>query len=151
MADFQFLWWHWAILGGVLLVADVLLINVYYLIWFGIGAIAVALSLLIFPDLPPAAQITVFGALSAAFLLVWLFFLRPQRSARLLRQAQDELPGNTGIVVRFNEGRGVMRLQKPIGGRDLWDFTASASLRPGEVVTVAALNDDGIAITKEEN
>ena len=106
-------WWHWVVFGAGLLVADLVFINIYYLLWFGLGAIGVGLFLLGWPMTPFWQQIVFFGGLSAAMLGLWLVFLRPRALASRLREAQNEMPGQAGIVVSFANGRGVLRLQRP--------------------------------------
>ena len=138
------LWWHWIFLGAALLVLDMVLINIYYLLWFGLGALAVGVTLLAFPAMAFAWQIALFGAVSAGFLLLWLLLFRPRGRRKLHAEAKEELIGSRAAVVRFNNGNGTLRLQKPIGGRDVWRFTSSAALAAGESVVISALNDDGI-------
>ncbi len=146
-------WWHWVVLGCALLAADALLINIYYLIWFGAGAALVGLALLLFPDAPFALQIVLWGAVSALLLLQWIFWLRPRYEGKRASEAKKQLPGQAGVVVRFNDGAGVLRLQRPVGGRDVWDFSSGKSRKPGERVVIGAVSGDGKAIaddTKEE-
>ena len=66
-------WWIWIVLGAVLLIADIALINTYYLIWFGAGALLAGLLALVVPESALWLQIAVFGISSLASLLIWLF------------------------------------------------------------------------------
>lgn len=142
------LWWHWVVLGVILLVADIALINLYYLMWFGVGAFIVGGGVLIFPAMPLWFQILLFGGISAAFLALWLLVLRPHNEKKLLATAKEELIGAVAVVVRFTNGRGTLRLQKPIGGRDTWRFTSSETPTPNDSVVITALDDNGIAQAK---
>ena len=137
------LWWYWIILGTALLVLDIALINVYYILWFGLGALTVGGIMLTVPDMPLAVQITLFGGVSGGFLLLWLFALRPRAEAKLMAMAREEIAGTRGAVIRFGNGSGTLRLQKPIGGKDVWQFTSSAEVNAGETVVISALNKDG--------
>ncbi|MCH9757725.1 MAG: NfeD family protein [Proteobacteria bacterium] len=136
------LWWYWIILGAVLLVSDIALINIYYLLWFGLGALIVGLLMLAVPTLPLALQITLFGVISTGFLLLWLWVLRPHGEKKLLAGAKEELIGSNAAVVRFANGSGTLRLQKPIGGRDVWRFTSKDNLRAGATVQIFALDEN---------
>lgn len=137
-------WWHWAVLGFSLLVLDLLLLNVYYLLWFGIGAIGVSLALALFPSMPAWVQIVLFAASSALLLALWLLVLRPRKSAQDMRNARKELPGMSGIIIKYNphDKRGAIRLQRPVGGRDVWEFSAE-SATPGEPATIEIVEADG--------
>ncbi|MGI9296802.1 MAG: NfeD family protein [Gammaproteobacteria bacterium] len=138
-------WWHWAVLGFSLLVLDVMLLNIYYLLWFGAGAVGVSVALALFPATPAWAQIVLFAVSSAMLLALWLLVLRPRNSAKMMRDARRELPGMSGVVVNYNprEGRGAIRLQRPAGGRDVWDFSAETA-KPGERATIESVNADGV-------
>lgn len=139
------LWWHWFIFGLALLVADVALINVYFLLWFGLGAALVGGIVYALPDTSLTAQILLFTGASAAFLALWLLVLRPRRNQKLLELAKKELVGASGAVIRFAAGSGTLRLQKPVGGRDVWPFTSSAELRAGQTAVILSVGDDDVA------
>jgi len=51
-------WWHWAV-GGIALVLLELAIPSFFVIWFGIGAVLVALAMLVVADLSIVAQLGV--------------------------------------------------------------------------------------------
>lgn len=137
-------WWHWIVLGAVLFIADIALINTYYLIWFGVGAVVVGALLAASPETATWVQIAVFGAFSLASLFGWLYWLQPKFRARDRLLAKDELPGQSGVVVRFSNGRGALRLQKPVGGRDVWDFSGDGDIRCGDRLVVESVGADGV-------
>ncbi len=141
-------WWHWAVLGFALLVLDAVLLNIYYLVWFGAGALAAAAALAVFPSMPLWAQVVLFAAASAALLALWLLLLRPRNSAAAMRRARDELPGQAGVVVNYNAAkkRGTIRMQKPVGGKDVWEFAAEYAPRPGDRAVIGHLNKNGVAV-----
>ena len=51
-------WWHWAVLGVGLMVAE-LILPAMVLVWFGLGALLVATVHFLFPDLSLIAQILI--------------------------------------------------------------------------------------------
>ena len=66
--------WHWFVLGLVLLIGEVLLPTGFFLIWIGAAALLVgALSWLI-PALGWEVQAVLFGVLSIASFFVWRHF-----------------------------------------------------------------------------
>ena len=141
-------WWHWAVLGFALLALDAVLLNIYYLLWFGAGALAAALALAVFPSMPLWAQLVLFASLSAALLAFWLLVLRPRTAAAEMRRARSELPGQAGVVINYNaaEKRGKIRMQKPVGGKDVWEFLSEHAPRSGERAVIGHVNEDGIAV-----
>ena len=44
MGELQFLWWHWVVLGIVLVLLE-LAVPTFFLVWFGVGAIVVGIAL----------------------------------------------------------------------------------------------------------
>jgi inner membrane protein len=72
------LWWHW-ILFGVALVILKNVIPIVSIFWFGLGAIFVGILLAIFPGMPPALQMMVFGFSSILFVIIWTKFIEPRR------------------------------------------------------------------------
>ena len=138
-------WWHWAALGFSLLVLDLLLLNVFYLLWFGAGALGVAAALAYSPETPLWGQIVLFALSSALLLALWIVVLRPRTSAKVLQTAREELPGMSGVVVKFNpqDKRGTIRLQRPVGGRDVWDFAAE-SADVGDRATIEGVDEKGV-------
>ena len=63
-------YWHWWILAGMLLILE-LTSPVFILLWLGIFAAAVGFLVLVFPSIPVAAQLALFGVLSVVTLFAW--------------------------------------------------------------------------------
>ena len=66
----KLVFWHWWILAGVLLILE-LTTPVYFFLWLGFAAAAVGFLLLIFPDIPLAGQLVLFGVLSVVAVVAW--------------------------------------------------------------------------------
>ena len=73
----QIVFWHWWILAGLLLLLE-LARPVFFFLWLAFAAAAVGFLLLVFPPIPVAAQLAVFGALFVVVVLAW----RRHRSTR---------------------------------------------------------------------
>ena len=69
--------WHWWVLAGLLLLLE-LTRPAFFFLWLAFAAAAVGFLLLVFPDLPVAAQLALFGALFVVVVLAW----RRHRSTR---------------------------------------------------------------------
>ena len=97
--DMQIAWWHWLVLGLVLVVAEIAAASGFYILFFGIGALIVG-ALAAFGWAGPAwTQLLLFTAIS----LISLALFR----GRLLKMVQpdpqapsvDQLVGEVAIVV----------------------------------------------------
>ena len=150
MGHFDLLWWHWIILGTVLLIADAFFLNIYYLIWFGLGALSIGLVLLVAPDIPMWGQIAVFGVLSPFFWRSGFFICARAKTPKHWRGEKRNRRANC-VAINFNNGEGKMRLQKPIGRRDVWKFKSSQAVKPGDRVSAEILGENGYVIAKKED
>lgn len=150
--EFYFLWWHWVALGLGLLSIDLVLTNIIYLFWIGLGAVATGMVAR-FIFMPFWLQCLLFGTFSIVFLLFWLFLLKPRFMNNNIDEAYEGLPGQAGVVVRYNSktGRGTVRLQRPFAGKDVWEFQSAQELRSGQRVVITELGSDGIVLIDEVN
>ncbi len=152
LSEIYLLWWHWLLFGIVLLLADLALINSYVLLWFGAGAVGAGFALLLFP-MPLAGQVSVWGALSLALILAWIYLLRPYLLARARVEAAGntgELIGLAGIIVRAGPNGGTIRFQRPAGGKDVWPFVSKKQFQTGRRVIVSGIDDQGRVILQED-
>ena len=63
-------YWHWLILGVVLMIAETLLPG-SFLIWLGVGAVVAGLTLLAIPGLAWQAQVVIFALVAVAAIMSW--------------------------------------------------------------------------------
>lgn len=64
-------WWHWLVLGLVLVVAEMASAGGFYIIFFGIGAVIVGLLSLLGLGGPSWAEVLLFAGLSVAGLMLF--------------------------------------------------------------------------------
>lgn len=95
--------WHWLILGVLLLIFEVIFPGAFFL-WMSIAAVLVGTLLLPFPKLPWEYQIVLFALFSIVSVTLWRLYLkrRPQRSdqPRLNRRGEQYV----GRVITLKEG-----------------------------------------------
>ena len=141
-----FEWWHWMVLGLCLAMAE-LAVPAFFIIWFGIGAIGVALLLLIAPDLTIAAQLLLWASLSAALVAFWFRYLKP-RTMTAVGTSAAQVIGEVGVLVSdINPDiRGRVRFQKPVLGSDNWDCYAESEIKAGERVRIVAVEGSFIKV-----
>lgn len=70
MEGFAPAFWHWLVLGVLLLAVEVLA-PAMLLMWFGFGAILTGLVLWLFPSLPLSGQILLFAVVSVLSVFGW--------------------------------------------------------------------------------
>lgn len=139
-------WWYWAVGGVALMLLELLLVS-FFVIWFGLGALAVALLLWLAPGMALGIQLLVWGFASVVLTLLWFKVFRagvqrgPQWSAA---DALGEIGLLTASVTPFQRGK--VRFQKPLMGAEEWPCVADTALAAGERVQVLALEGNLVRV-----
>jgi membrane protein implicated in regulation of membrane protease activity len=133
----QFLWWHWVVLGIVLLMLE-LAVPAFFLVWFGLGALIVGVVLLAVPALSPAWQGLAWIACSLVFIWLWFKVFKPGFYKTRAGMSKGAVIGEIGLVIRdirpFEKGQ--IRFQKPVLGDEVWESIADEEIKAGERVKV---------------
>jgi membrane protein implicated in regulation of membrane protease activity len=102
----EWLWVFWAVLGAILIVAEIFTSG-FVLLWFGIGALAAGLAALVGID-NLGIQFLIFAAVSigltAASRTIFVNYFSKERTGQSLRTGVDALPGKIGTVVSSSRG-----------------------------------------------
>ena len=98
----QFLYWHWIVIGLLLMVLEMLLPG-FVLVWFGAGAILVGGLLFVFPELTWQWQFFVFSVFSVLSLFSWRYWRRNSDAdnpeSGVLNQRGKALIGRETILI----------------------------------------------------
>ena len=142
-------WWHWA-LGGILLALLELAIPAFFVLWFGLGALIVALALFVAPGLSLTAQLALWTGASLAMVLLWFRVFRRGDHKTQSGTAGGEVIGEIGLLVGavapFERGR--VRFQRPVLGADEWVCLAETAIPAGERVKVVAIEGSFLKVAK---
>src|SRR5213080_443775 len=102
----NYLWIFWAILGAVLVVAEVFTSG-FVLLWFGIGALAAGLAGFLGVH-SIILQFLIFAivsiALTAASRTIFVNYFSREKTGGDLKTGADALPGKVGTVVTSSQG-----------------------------------------------
>ena len=132
-------WWHWAV-GGIVLILAELAIPSFVLIWFGLGGLVVALAL-VAANIGLTAQLALWLLVSLVLVFGWFKVFKPNMHKTRVGMADANVVGEVGMLVRdvapFEKGS--VRFQKPILGDDVWECIADETIRSGERVKVLAV------------
>ncbi len=130
-------WWQWAIAGIVLILAE-LAVPAFVLVWFGLGALLVALVVALLPTVSLTAQLSVWLVLSLLLIWFWFKIFRPGQHKTRIGMSDDYVIGEIGLLTRdvapFEKGQ--VRFQKPILGSEAWDCIADEAIVAGTRVKV---------------
>jgi membrane protein implicated in regulation of membrane protease activity len=129
-------WWHWAV-GGIVLIVAELAVPAFVLIWFGLGALVVALAMAML-NLGMTAQLTLWLLVSLAMVIGWFKVFKPNMHKTRIGMSDANVVGEVGVLVHdvapFTKGQ--VRFQKPILGSDVWECIADEAIKSGERVKV---------------
>src|SRR5881398_636645 len=102
----NYIWIFWAILGAILIVAEIFTTG-FVLLWFGIGALAAGLAALLGVN-SIIVQFLIFAivsiALTAASRTIFVNYFSREKSGGDLKMGMDSLPGKIGTVVSSSRG-----------------------------------------------
>jgi inner membrane protein len=133
-------WWQWAVAGIGLILAE-LAIPAFVLIWFGLGALVVALIVAVAPALGLTAQLAVWLLMSLALVALWFKFFKPNYHKTQVGMSGANIVGEVGVLTRevapFQKGE--VRFQKPMVGSDVWPCIADVSMVSGVRVKVLSV------------
>jgi|ERR1700752_1432835 len=124
----EWLWILWAVLGAILVVAEIFTSG-FVLLWFGVGALAAAFAAMIGVD-SLMLQFLIFSivsiGLTAASRTIFVNYFSREKTGQSLRTGVDALPGKIGTVVSSSKGA----LQE--GAVKVFGSTWTAYPAPGE-------------------
>ncbi len=140
-------WWHWLILGFVLIAVEIAA-PIFFIIWFGLGAICVGLILLLAPAIGLTLQVGLWGVLSLFFTLLWFGVFRQKNLITQDGTAQGGVAGEVGLLISdvtpFE--RGQVRFQRPVLGTDTWPCVADEPISAGARVQILAVEGNWVRI-----
>ncbi|TCV83320.1 NfeD family protein [Sulfurirhabdus autotrophica] len=125
------LWWHW-IAAGIVLVISELFVPMFFILWFGVGAIMVGVVMRVVP-LSSSMQFFLWAIFSIAMVVAWFrFFKNPDKTKAGI--SKEAFIGETGLITKEVSAmaKGVIRFQKPILGSDTWPVIADETIPSGE-------------------
>lgn len=143
-------YWHWLILGMALLIAE-MFIGSMAVLWFGLGALAIAAFVFFVPDIELTWQLFIWALLSGFLTFGWFKYFKPLMSDRTKAGIPREAAlGVTGIVIRAPaEGsRGMVRFSIPLLGSEEWPFICEREVREGEKVSVKEISGNTLIVEK---
>lgn len=131
--------------AGLVLIALELVVPAFFLVWFGLSAIALAGFVFLVP-LSLTAQVLVWSLFSIAMVALWLFIWKPSRKNVADLTADNQV----GMLIKAaGFGRpGLVRFQEPVQGSDEWPCRYEDIIAEGDRVRVVAVNEGVFAVTK---
>ena len=147
--DIEILYWYWFVVGLVLVIAEIFIPS-FTILWFGVGAILVGISMLLF-DLQIGMQILLWTIFSVISTVIWFKVMKPfiatrKRQPKFLRSAI----GETGVVTKIPAGQtfGRVRFSTPVLDKDEWSFVFDGEVKLGESLEIKEVLNDHLVMKK---
>lgn len=142
-------WWQWAVAGIGLILAE-LAIPAFVLVWFGLGALVVALIAAVGVESGLTGQLALWLAVSLALVALWFKLFKPGMHKTRIGMSDADVVGEIGLLARAVAPfeRGEVRFQKPVIGSEVWPCIADEAIAAGERVKVLAVEGSILKVGK---
>lgn len=141
--------WPWVIAGAILIGLEIVAPGVF-LLWMGLGAMIVGLSVLVAPELALAWQLLVFALAMLGSISIGFLIQRRSRHGPSAPTLNRELAALVGRRVEaiddFRDGRGRIRV-----GDSSYSATSIASVIAGQNVRITAVDGNGTLVVAPEH
>lgn len=141
--------WLWAILGLVLLGAE-MASTTFYLFWFGVAALAIALLVWLIPSISIKVQIFLFAVVSLVLILTWRQFFKKNESDLRVGQSQGDEIGRVGTITETVTPKQNGKIQFPQGvmGSREWTAIADETLEAGIDAAIIAIEGNALRVKR---
>jgi membrane protein implicated in regulation of membrane protease activity len=141
--------WIWGAIGLILLAVE-MATGTFYVLWFGVSALSVAIAMWLFPNIPQAIQFVMFAVLSFSSLAIWKLNYKKTETHSRVGQAQGEEIGRTGtvIVACSPSANGKISFTQGLMGSREWPAIADEVIEVGSAATVVAVEGNALRVKK---
>lgn len=128
------LWWHWLILGSLLIVAEIFIPS-FVTIWLGLSALIVGFMDLYF-ETSFTTEITIWILLSLLFVFLWFKVFKPKGTSHS-GQSDNSFDVRGSVTERISKGeKGRVKFDSPVLGDTQWYAIADEDLDEGTRVEI---------------
>jgi len=145
------LWWHWIVLGIVLVAAEILIPS-FIVIWFGVAAIIVGAVDYLYQT-SFTNELFLWAALSLVMVGLYYLYFRRKEPVSHVGQSEGEYADIPGIIIEdMEEGRYRARFDLPVLGDRVWivESEKGIPLKEGDHIKVDRVYGQIIKVTKLE-
>lgn len=148
----EFVWIMWAVLGVMLVIAEVFTTG-FVLLWFGVGALIAALAA--FAGFGLTVQFLLFFvvsiALTAASRTLFVKYVAGEKKGNVLKSGVEALPGKIGTVVTSSRGALHEGAVKVFGSTwTAYPVEGEEPLEAGDRVTVVSIKGASIYVRRTD-
>ncbi|HEU4708910.1 MAG TPA: NfeD family protein [Methylophilaceae bacterium] len=141
--------WAWGILG-LILIAIEMASGTFYILWFGISALCMSITLALFPAMPPVMQLFLFAALSLGSLAIWKATYRKAGPDLRVGQSQGDEIGRIGTIIEPVSPRqnGSIRFAQGVMGSREWTAISDETIEAGADAVITSIEGNALRVSK---
>lgn len=141
--------WIWAAVGLVLLALE-MATGTFYILWFGVAALCLAVLTHFLPNLLVASQLVIYAILSLGALWCWKKHEKKIQVNARVGQAQGEEIGRIGVMISTCSAKqnGMIRFTQGLMGSREWAAVANMEIAEGEEAKVVAVEGNALRVEK---
>jgi membrane protein implicated in regulation of membrane protease activity len=142
--------WTWGAVGVILLAVE-MATGTFYVLWFGVAALCVAIAMLLFPNLQVASQYAMFAVLSLGSLAIWRLNYKKTSTHTRIGQSQGDEIGRLGTVTETVsiKQNGKIRFAQGLMGSREWTAISDETIEAGTDASVVAVVGNSLKISKQ--
>lgn len=142
--------WMWAAVGIILLAVEMATVT-FYVLWFGVAALCVAVAMWLFPNMSEAAQYSSFAILSLGSLALWRLNYKKTSTDTHVGQSQGDEIGRIGTVIETAslKQNGKIRFAQGLMGSREWAAIADETIEAGNDASVVGIVGNALKISKK--
>ena len=142
--------WVWGAIGLVLLAVE-MATGTFYILWFGVAGLCVAVATWLLPNMPQAIQYVMYAILSLGSLAIWRFNYKKTETHSRIGQAKGEEIGRVGTVIETVtlKENGKIRFAQGLMGSREWIAMADETIEQGSDAAVVAVVGNTLRISKK--
>lgn len=139
--------WVWGALGLILLSVE-MAIGTFDILWFGVAALCVAITVWLFPNMPQSIQFIMFAIISLSSLAVWRLYYKKNETHSRTGQAQGPEIGRVGTVIETcgPNQNGKIRFGQGLMGAREWSAVSNELINTGTEAEVVAVEGNALRI-----
>jgi len=141
--------WQWLLLGIALCVVEIFIPS-FTVLWFGLGAIIVALVASVF-SLSLPTELIIWALSTALLAIAWFRFLVPRmRDKTKAGISREAAVGQIGTVIKASgeHVRGFIRFSVPLLGQEEWPYICETQLGAGDRCKVIDVLGNALLVEK---
>jgi membrane protein implicated in regulation of membrane protease activity len=141
--------WTWGILGLILLAIE-MVTGTFYILWFGVAALIIALMMALFPSTPVALQFFLFALISLASLTIWKLNYKKTSTDSRVGQSQGEEIGRVGTITQKVSAKqpGQIEFAQGVMGSRSWPVVSDEEIEPGAEALITAIEGNSLRVKR---